>query len=471
MGRLSEQLAGFVQRAAYEQLSQEARRQIKLRVLDSLGCAVGALDGEPVRLIRRHLEEFGGAPLCTLIGGGHSAPDRAAFYNGALVRYLDFNDSYITGGETCHPSDNLAAVLAAAEYAGAGGRELMTALAVAYQVQCRLSDAAPVRARGFDHTVQGTYALACGISKALGLDPARTAHAVGICGTAFNALRVTRTGPLSQWKGLAYPEAAFACTQAAFLAAQGISGPLDVFEGNKGFMETIAGHFEIDWSREDLERVTRTSIKKYNAEFHSQSAVDGILDLRRRHGFSAGEVERIDLGIFDVAYHIIGGGEEGDKTSVSTKEQADHSLPYMIAAALLDGELGPAQYSPERINRPDVQELLRRVHVRPDAAFSRRFPAEMPCRLTVILKDGRVIEEQRRDYEGFYTRPLPWEAVAAKFRLLCGPHIDADLQEEILEAVEALEEVPAARLAGILGRARSRRLAQPPAGAGQKGEP
>src|SRR5205823_2955193 len=156
--------------------------------------------------------DFGGAPLCTLIGRGSSAPDRAALYNGSLVRYLDFNDSYLAPGETCHPSDNLAPVLAACEYAHANGRALLTALAVAYEVQCRLSEMAPVRAQGFDHTVQGAYAIAAGVARSLDLDVRRTAHAIAIAGASLNALRVTRTGELSNWKGLAYPATASAAT-------------------------------------------------------------------------------------------------------------------------------------------------------------------------------------------------------------------------------------------------------------------
>jgi 2-methylcitrate dehydratase len=178
-----------------------------------------------------------------------------------LIRYLDFNDSFLASGETCHPSDNLGSVLAACEYAGGSGRDLLTALATAYQVQCRLSEVAPVRAKGFDHTTQGAYALAAGVSKALGLNQKQTANALAIAGTAFNALRVTRTGTLSHWKGLAYPNTAFGVTHTAFLAKRGITGPPEVFEGNKGFMAAIAGPFEIDWSKEDLERVTRTIVK------------------------------------------------------------------------------------------------------------------------------------------------------------------------------------------------------------------
>ena len=170
-----QQLANFVAGARYEELSEDAREQLKLRVLDSLGCALGALGADVPDMVLEQVRDFGGAPHAALIGSGRSAPDRAALYNGALVRYLDFNDSFLSPGETCHPSDNLAPVLAAAEYAGADGRTLICALAVAYQVQIRLSEQAPVRAKGFDHTVQGSYAVAAGVSRALGLDPGRTA--------------------------------------------------------------------------------------------------------------------------------------------------------------------------------------------------------------------------------------------------------------------------------------------------------
>lgn len=402
-----EELASFIVGVSDKDLSDEARDQLKIRVLDALGCAIGALNEEPIRFIRAQIDDFGGAPRTTLIGGGQTAPDRAAFYNGALVRYLDFNDSYLAKGETCHPSDNLGAVLAASEYAHCNGREFLTALAVAYQVQCRLSDLAPVRARGFDHTTQGAYAVAAGVAKALGLDQSRTAHALAISGTAFNALRVTRTGTLSHWKGLAYPNTAFGGTHAAFLAMRGITGPREVFEGNKGFMGTIAGRFDISWGGEDLERVRRTIVKRYNAEIHSQSAIEGTMELKWENGFKAGEVSRIEIDIFDVAYHIIGGGEEGDKTRVHTKEEADHSLPYLIAVAVLDGQVMPGQYRPERIQREDVQKLLRKVLVRRSEEYSRRFPEEMPCRITVQLSDGQSLGKEKRDYEGFHTLRSP----------------------------------------------------------------
>lgn len=451
----TEKLARFIQRVSYDDLSEAARQQIKIRVLDGLGCAIGAVEGEPILLLRQHIEEFGGMGLCALIGGGRTAPDRAALYNSALVRYLDFNDSYLAKGETCHPSDNLAAVLAACEYAGGSGRDLMTALAVAYQVQCRLSDVAPVRSRGFDHTTQGSYTVAAGVSKALGLDAEKTANAIAISGTAFNALRVTRTGALSHWKGLAYPNTAFCCTHAAFLAQRGITGPPEVFEGNKGFMDAIAGKFDIDWSQEDLERVTRTIIKKYNAEIHSQATLEGILELREEDGFSGPEIERIEIETFDVAYNIIGGGEEGDKTIVRTKEEADHSLQYMVAAAILDGRVMPEQYRPERIIRKDIQELLRKIMVRPNDDFSRRFPEEMPSRITVTLDDGRKLRKEKRDYEGFNTRPMAWDTVVRKFEHLSSPYTDTSIRNKIIAAVAELETVRVQELIELLTEVRA----------------
>jgi 2-methylcitrate dehydratase len=447
-----EEMAAFTARASVESLSRTTRLQLKIRILDALGCAIGATDGGPVRRVRRFVTDFPLAGPCTLIGGGRSAPDRAALLNGTLVRYLDFNDSYLAPRETCHPSDNLGAVLAAAELANASGETLLAALAVSYQVQCRLSEVAPVRQRGFDHTTHLAYSVAAGVSRALALAPRQIANAIAIGGTALNALRVTRTGTLSQWKGLAAPFAASASLQAALLAQRGITGPAEVFEGNKGFMESIAGSFSIDWRREGLDRVERTIIKRYNAEIHSQTAIEAALELQTAHGFNARDIDKVEVDVFDVAHRIIGGGEEGDKTLVFSKEDADHSLPYLIAVAFLDHTVMPAQFAPLRVQRADVQTLLCRVVVRPRAEYSDRFPNEMPSRVTVTLTDGRVLTRALADYPGFHTRPLLWEEAVAKFTTLASPYAARNPLTEIAEAVGALEHIQVAELARLLGR-------------------
>ncbi len=445
-------LAAFVADASYDQLSENARLQVKIRVLDSLGCAFGALGSDLIGLITSQIDAFGGHPLCTLVGAGRTAPDRAAFYNSALVRYLDFNDSYLASGETCHPSDNLGSVLAACEFADGSGEDFLTALAVAYQVQCRLSDVAPVRAKGFDHTTQGAYAVAAGVARALHLDQQKTAHAIAIAGTAFNALRVTRTGSLSHWKGLAYPNTAFGATHAAFLAMRGVTGPPEVFEGNKGFMDAISGPFSLDWREEDLEKIAHTVVKRYNAEIHSQSTIEAALELMAEYHIATSHILDIQVTTFDVAYNIIGGGEEGEKISVQTKEEADHSLPYIVAVALLDGEVLPAQYLPERIRQPDVQALLHKVKIAPTPEFSQRFPAEMPSRVSLTLMDGRVLTKEKSDYLGFRTRPMQWDTVVGKFEQLSQFHLTPDRQKMIEETVMGLEHFSIRQLTAQLGQ-------------------
>ena len=450
-----QELAAFVEQATFEMLSDNARKQLKIRLLDSLGTAIGAVEGPPIKNIRRMITDLGGGNMSTLIGGGKTAPDRAALYNSGLVRYLDFNDSYLAKGETCHPSDNIGAILAAGETTGLSGKELLTAMAIAYQVQCRLSDEAPVRDRGFDHTTQGSYAVAAGVSKALGLDREKTANAISIAGTALNALRVTRTGALSNWKGLAYPHTAFGGTHAAMLAKHGITGPPAVFEGNKGFMDSIAGTFSIDWASENLERVTNTILKKYNAEIHSQSSIEGMIELRNEHNLTAKNVERIEIEIFDVAYHIIGGGEEGDKTMVRTKEEADHSLQYMVSAALIDGQVMPEQYREERIKADDIQSLLQKVKVSPSREFSDRFPDEMPAKLTVHRKDGQTHTVEKSDYEGFHTRPMSWETVIKKFEGLAAPYTGNEVRERLINMIRNLEEFSTKDLMRLLAKVKT----------------
>jgi 2-methylcitrate dehydratase len=169
------------------------------------------------------------------------------------------------------------------------------------------------------------------------------------------------------------------------------------------------------------------------------------------------QIARIDIETFDAAYHIIGGGQEGDKTVVHTKEQADHSMPYLVAVVLLDGQVTPEQFRQERIERRDVQNLLRKVAVRPVDAYSRQFPDQMPCRLTITLADGRALLKEKQDYEGYHTRPMSWEAIVRKFNELGAPHADASLRAAIVQAVADLETIPVAELTGLLSAARRSR--------------
>jgi 2-methylcitrate dehydratase len=447
---MAQQLAAYVVKMRYEEISAEAVQQLKIHTLDAIGCALGAMDAAPLKALHAHLDDLGGNPLASLIGGGKTSPILAAFYNSTLERYLDFMDSFIAKHETCHPADNVMSVLAATEYSKRTGKDFLTALAVAYQVQCRLSEVAPARPKGFDHTVQGAYAVAAGVAKALGLDEAGVSNALAISGASYEGLRVTRSGNLSNWKGLAYPNIAYGATDAAFLAMRGITGPMEVFEGKGGLMDAITGKFELDWSKENAEMVLKTNIKKYNAEFHAQTAMEATLDLREQEHINAAEIKSVSLAIFDVAYNIIGGGNDGNKQHVKTKEEADHSLPYMVAVALLDGAVTPAQYEAKRILKQDVQDLMQKVTIVSDKAMSERFPAEMPCRLEIELNSGRKLTMEKHDYEGFYTRRMSWDMVVSKFKSIACPYASELQCAAIVDAVAHLETNGITHLTSVL---------------------
>jgi 2-methylcitrate dehydratase len=317
-------------------------------------------------------------------------------------------------------------------------------------MQCRLSDEAPLRDRGFDHTTQGTCAAAAGVARALGLDRDRAANAIAIAATISPALRVTRTGALSHWKGLAAAHASMAGAQAALLASRGITGPLSAFEGTKGFFDMLGRSFVIDWSSEDLERATATAQKRYNAEVHAQSAIEATLELLDEYPVEPSAVRGATVEVFDVAFDIIGGGREGAKTEVSTKEQADHSLPYLLAVAILDRRVMPEQFAPERILRSDVQELLRRIVVRPDAALSGAFPRAVPCRVRLEDESGRAFDKDKRDYLGFPSRPMSWNDVRSKFRALTEGRLTADRRQRIESCVAELESCTTEELCALL---------------------
>jgi 2-methylcitrate dehydratase len=452
-----EQLAAFVQRSAYEQLTPEVVDRFRLHILDTLGCAIGALSSEPTRAVRRHIEKFGSAEngACTLIGGGRAAPDRAALLNGSLVRYLDFMDNFLAPKQTCHPCDTFASVFAAAELCGTSGRAFLTCLAVAYQVFTKLIEEAPVQELGFDHTVQLAYGVAAGAAKALHLNEQQTAHALALAGASAQGLVVTRSEYLSNWKGLQSADVATSALTCAFLAREGISGPLQVLDGKEGFPKAFKHTVHVDWEREPLDAILRCSIKAHNAEVHTQPVLEAVLALREENGLAdrIDAIQRVEVEIFKQAYDITGSGEEaGNKYDVRTKEQADHSLPYLVSVALLDGEVTPKQFTQERIQRNDVQMLLKRVRTLRDDQFTQRYPKETPCRVNVELDGKHFMSAERCDWLGFYRRPMPRQEVRWKFDALTASHASVGLQDEIADAVFALPETSVRDLAAVLGR-------------------
>lgn len=447
-----EAIAAFALRADDGMLSDAARDRLKRSLLDGIGCAIAAIGAGPVRAIREAVDAFGGRPLCTLIGGGHSAPDRAALYNGCLVRYLEFMDNVARRGEVCHPIDNFAPLLAAAEHQGSSGRDLLMALAVSYQVQARLL-ALPTMRAGLNCTMPLAFSVAAGVSRLLGLDAARTGHALALAGVGAVSLACIQAEPVSQWKGLSSGEAASRALHNTYLAAWGITGPPGVFDGPHGLFALLDASLPLDWSREGLDAPLETSLKKHNAEFQSQTAIDLAIALREEHALDAGTVRRVAVTVTDGAYQVLGGGSYGPKDVCRSKEQADHNLKYLIAVALIDGVVGPAQFAPDRIAGADVQALLQKVEVVPSEAYTARIPGEMPAAITIEREDDDPVSGEATAYDGFHTRPMIWDAVREKFHRLTEGRLSGSLGEEICLCVDHLEAFSTRHLVLLLSRA------------------
>jgi 2-methylcitrate dehydratase len=440
---LARRFARYSGELRFEHLPPAVVHEVKRRLLDSLATAVGAMPSETYAVARRCALRASSDPGATLLGGGRSSVDWATFLNGTLIRFLDYNDTYLSL-EPAHPSDNLAPVLAVGEAVGAGGKELITAAVLAYEIQCRLCDAASLRKHGVDHVTYGALSSAAAACKLMKLDVKETTHALGIAGVCNVALRQTRSGELSMWKGCAFANAARNGVFAATLAAEGMTGPAPIFEGDLGFMKlvtrqpfTVAPMGAEGGSEQDF-MITKTYIKFWPAEYHSQSAIDAALQLRRDVG-DVSKVKSIDIHTFEACYSII--GKYPEAWAPKTRETADHSLPYCTAVTLADGEVTLKQFDPERFTEPKVLELTAKVKVHLDDALTARYPRGIPNRVVVTLDDGRVFEREVEFPRGHAGNPMTDAEVEAKFRTLVEPKYGKERANQILARCWKLEEL------------------------------
>lgn len=431
--QLAGRLAQYAEQLKFSDLDASTVHEVCRRLIDSLGCACGAYQSGAVRVARRVAHRTRGEPGAGYLGGSHpSSPELAAFVNGVAFRYLDCNDTYLSL-EPAHPSDNFAAVLAAAETAGRGGRDVITAAVVAYEIQCRLCDAASIRARGWDHVTYGAFSTAAAAAKLLGLDVEGITQALNLAGTPNVTLRQTRAGELSEWKGCAFANASRNGVFAALLAAEGLTGPAPVFEGELGFFKQVSGPFELpafggEGGSVDF-MIKRTSIKFWPAEYHSQSAIHAALELRSQIG-DVRRIKSLDIYSFDAAVDII--GKDPEKWRPKTRETADHSLPYCTAVALLDGDVTLDSFSPQRLSDPVVLDLTSRIRVLRDPELTKRYPHGIPNRLVATLADGRQMTAENEFPRGHDQNPMTDGEVMEKFRKLANGVLSAAAQDRVL---------------------------------------
>ena len=440
---LADKLSQWAANLKYSDLAPEAIHEVKRRLIDSTGTALGAYRSEPARIVRSLAQSAPVSHGAVIIGTRSQAtPDVAAFCNGAHVRYLDYNDTYLSR-EPAHPSDNIPATLAVAQAVDATGRDFILATVIAYEIQCRLCDAASLRKHGWDHVFYVALASALGAGKLYRLDAIEMAHALGLAGVCNISTRQTRTGQISMWKACAASNAARGGVLAAKLASEGFTGPNEIFEGPKGvFTMLTKGAFDVVLgSRRDGFMINKTYIKYWPAEYHAQSAIDAALQLRREihaAGKTADDVARIEIESFEAAVSII--GSEPEKWRPTSRETADHSMGYMVCAALYDGEVTKKTFEPKRFTDPKVLSLLDRTSIREADDLNPGYPAGIPNRLTITLKDGAMLVKQVEFPRGHAGNPMTDEEVEAKFRTLADGVISEKTQDAILKQAWNLDK-------------------------------
>jgi 2-methylcitrate dehydratase len=449
---LAERLADYASRLRYEDLDGATVERVKVHVVDALGCGLAALDEPPVRICRE-VALASGSGTATVIGAGkRSSTELASFANGAAFRYYDLNDSYAspTSG-TVHPSDHISACLAVAEAERASAAELITSIVLAYEINCRLLDASDAATRGWDLPVFSLPAVALAAGKLMRLEPDKLAQAVNLALNDHIPMGQTRTQTNSDWKGFADAEAGRNAIFAAMLARGGITGPSPIFEGRKGFFQLVSTPAEVDvgkfGGRDTPFKIHQCGLKAYPAVVYSQTAIVAGIAVGQGISKENGSLERVStVEIATTRRGYEQAGRDIEKWTPQNRDTADHSLPYLTARAMHDGDITNASYAPDKLNDPRILAFMRKITVKEDPAFARPKGNAPATRLTVTLDDGRQITRQVDDMPGFPGQPMSRDDAARKFRGNVGarwPKARADAMLQTLWSLDTAGDVSA----------------------------
>lgn len=441
MDRILRFLSEYAVSLTYEGLPEEAVHQVKRRTIDVIGCALGAYEAEPSKIARAHALEVTADPGATVLGSGHrTAPELATFANGVMMRYLDFNDTSAAAQESGHPSDNIAAVLAAAEYARADARTAITGIVLAYEVEGGFEDFL-IRDKGWDYVTYVAISSAAGAGKALGLTQEQMANALSLAATANAAFRQTRVGALSMWKGCAAANACRNGVFAAMMARRGLTGPAEAFQGPKGFLNQVTGPIELPplGGNKTPFRVQNAKFKYFPACYHTLGAIEPALALHEVLGGTPDQIERVIVDTYD--FSVDGTADSPDKWDPSTRETADHSLPYVIAVGLSRGSFWLDDFNEERYKDPKLRPLMQKIEVRRNDEFNRNYPETNSFRIEIVTRSGQRHVKESRYAKGHPKNPMTDQEIETKFRKLMEPMFKTAQIDKILDRLWHFEQL------------------------------
>ena len=434
-------LCNYALKLSYRDLPQEVIRRTKHIVMDTVGCAFGGAQSPPAKIARAAASEITSAiPSTVLISGQRTSPDLAAFANGVMIRYLDFNDTY-TGSITCHPSDLLAPVLAVVDAKNGNGKDVILGTVLGYEVLCGLIDAgSEERGRSWDQSTYGVIAAAVVAAKLFSLTKEQMANAISLAVSSHISLGQVRRGQISHWKGCALANASRNAVFCAMLAAKGMTGPEEVFEGKAGFLSSTGIRFEIRSFADSAEtyRIMKARLKAFPSGYFSQSAIEAILNLRSEIP-DLDDVKEIRLQTFPAGYEVMGSSEANWQPE--TRESADHSLPFVMAVALMEGIVETRHYDQIYYKRSDVRALMQKIKVRIGEEPVAAWP-DVPLNIVdVEMKSGKVLSTKVAYHLGHFKRWMTDAEQERKFRPLAEPLLPERQIDDLLACLRRLEEV------------------------------
>jgi 2-methylcitrate dehydratase len=439
--RILNHLCDYALKLSYHDLPQEVIQRTKQIVLDTVGCALGGAESLPAKIARAAASEItSAAPSTVLISGQNTSPDLAAFANGVMIRYLDFNDTY-TGSITCHPSDLLAPVLAVIDARNGNGKDVILGTVLGYEVLCGLIDAgSEERGRSWDQSTYGVIGAAVAAAKLLGLTREQMANAISLAVSSHISLGQVRRGQISHWKGCALANASRNAVFCAMLAAKGMTGPEEVFEGKAGFFNSTGIRFEIKPFADPVDsyRIMRARLKAFPSGYFSQSAIEAVLDLRPQIS-DLDDIKEIRLQTFPSGYEVMGSSEANWRPE--TRESADHSLPFVMAVALMEGNLEIRHYEQLYYKRADVRALMQKIKVRIGEEPVALWP-DVPLNIVEIeMKSGKVLSTKVAYHLGHFKRFMTDEEQERKFRPLAEPLLPKSQIDDLVACSRRLDQV------------------------------
>jgi 2-methylcitrate dehydratase len=441
-GSIAEALADFAVRLRYEDLPEDVVRTVKRTILDTIGCAIGGYQAGPSRIATNLAAAITATPGATVFCSGiKTSHELAVFANGVMIRYLDFNDGYITPMGGGHPSDTLAALLSSAEIAGRSGRDLIVATALSYEVFCKVADVLDTRGLGLDQSTILGLASVVGASRLMGLRPEQMAHAIGITVGGNTAINQGRVGTLSNWKDFASAEASRKAIFSAQLAQAGMTGPNQVFEGRSGFFNVISRKtFDLPKLGEQF-GVMKAFTKRFPLGQYSQTVAEAAAQVRSFFADTS-EIHEVNIRVSRNAIKVM--ADSPDKWRPQSHETADHSMPYAAAVVLMYGTIDDHYYEDPYLHDPRLLDLVSRVRCIPSAEADVHEKDYNLCDLEIVLKSGTQKSVRVEYHRGHPRNPMTDAEMEEKFRSLAAKHLAPERIDALLRQLWNVEGMPKA---------------------------